>query len=277
MSDAGTKDFSRMGIHTITTKPWSIEEAAKKYARAGIKGITVWRNAVEGRDLNEVKKLLRQHDLDIISYCRGGFFPAAEKDKRLAAIEDNKEMIREAAALEAPCLVLVCGAEPAISLEESRKQIEDGIYEILELAGQHDISLAIEPLHPMYADTRSAIVTLRQANEMVEKINSPLLGVALDVYHLWWDPDLKQEIMRCGENGKIYGFHICDWKVPTGDFLVDRGIMGEGCIQLRQIRKWVEEAGFKGYHEVEIFSDHYWSMNQDTFLNMIMESYQLHV
>src|SRR5207237_7995399 len=143
---------------------------------------------------------------------------------------DNSKAIEEAAELRTSMCVLVCGAYPSQSLDESRKQIRDGIAAILPDASAAGIKLTIEPLHPMYSDTRSAINTLAQANDMAEELNSPFVGVAVDVYHLWWDPFLEKEIKRCGENGNLSAFHICDWKVPTTDMLLDRGLMGEGCI-----------------------------------------------
>jgi sugar phosphate isomerase/epimerase len=136
------------------------------------------------------------------------------------------------------------------------------------------VKLSIEPLHPMYADTRSAINTLGQANDMAEALNSPWVGVAVDVYHLWWDPDLEQEINRCGKHGNLLAFHICDWNVPTTDLLLDRGLMGEGCIRLPAIRGWVEETGFKGFYEVEIFSNKFWKEDQSEFLKKIIKAYQ---
>jgi len=169
---------------------------------------------------------------------------------------------------------LVCGADPSQSLEDSRKQIQDGIAELIPEASAAGIKLAIEPLHPMYADTRSAINTLSQANDMTEALNSPLVGVAVDVYHLWWDPNLEKEIERCGKNNSLLAFHICDWKTPTVDFLNDRGLMGEGCIPIRKIRTWVENAGFNGFQEVEIFSSRYWKMDQSEFLKQIITSYK---
>ena len=129
----------------------------------------------------------------------------------------------------------------------------------------------------MYADDRSAVNTMAQANDMAEAINSPYVGVAIDVYHLWWDPHLEKEIQRCGQNGQILAFHVCDWKTPTQDLLLDRGLMGEGCIPIRQIRTWIEEAGFNGPIEVEIFSKQYWEMDQSQFLQMITQSYLEHV
>ncbi|HEX8038500.1 MAG TPA: sugar phosphate isomerase/epimerase, partial [Chryseosolibacter sp.] len=136
------------------------------------------------------------------------------------------------------------------------------------------VKLAIEPLHPMYADTRSAINTLGQANEMAEAIGSPWAGVAVDVYHLWWDPALETEIKRCGRHGNLLAFHICDWNMPTTDLLLDRGLMGEGCIPVSTIRSWVEEAGFRGFHEVEIFSNRFWKEDQGAFLKKIIRAYR---
>ena len=190
------------------------------------------------------------------------------------AIDDNRRAIEEAFELGTDKIVLVCGADPSQSLEDSRKQIHDGIAAILPEAGAAGIKLAIEPLHPMYADTRSAINTLAQANDMAESLDSQWIGVAVDVYHLWWDPDLENGIKRCGEHNNLLAFHICDWKSPTTDMLNDRGIMGEGCIPLKKIRSWVEAAGFDGFIEVEIFSTEYWKLDQAEFLKRIVKAYK---
>jgi len=266
-------DFSKLCIHTITTKPWDIETAINKYAAAGVKGITVWRQWLEGRDFVKTGAAIKDAGLQAVSLCRGGFFPAKEIKERQAAIDDNKRAIDEAAAINAPHVVLVCGAVPGLPLEESRKQIRDGIAACLDHARAADVKLAIEPLHPMYAGDRSAVNTLKQANDMCLQLNDPYVGVAVDVYHLWWDPDLENEINRCGEMGKLLAFHICDWRTPTVDMLNDRGLMGEGCIDVRQIRGWVEKTGFNGFNEVEIFSDRWWAADQDKFLAGIKRAY----
>ena len=265
--------IKKLCIHTITTKPWSIEQAADKYAAAGLRGITVWRNALEDRDINHVKDMLQIRDLKVVSLCRGGFFPAETEFERQKAIDENRRILDEAAALGAPHVVLVCGAVPGLPLDESRQQIRKGIEAVIPHAEDVNVKLAVEPLHPMYADTRSAINTLRQANEMAEAIQSPMVGVAVDVYHLWWDPELREQIRRCGQRGNLLAFHISDWKTPTNDLLLDRGLMGEGCINVPQIRQWVEETGFDGYNEVEIFSSRYWGEDQDTFLQKIIDAY----
>jgi sugar phosphate isomerase/epimerase len=267
------EDLSRLCVHTITTKPWPIEKAAEEFSASGIGGITVWRNALTGRNIASTGKMLRELDLEVVSLCRGGFFPATDHKGRQAAIDDNLKAIDEAAALGAPLVVLVCGAVPGQSLFESRKQIQDGIAACLPHAEAAGVKLAIEPLHPMYADDRSAINTLQQANDMAKAINSPWVGVAVDVYHLWWDPQLENEIKRCGKSGNLLAFHICDWKTPTLDLLNDRGLMGEGCINIKQIRGWVEEAGFNGFNEVEVFSNIYWQQDQKQFLEKIVDGY----
>lgn len=217
--------------------------------------------------------MLRDCNLEIVSLCRGGFFPHISNSARQEAIDDNLRAIDEAKVLGAPLIVLVCGAAPGQSLAESRKQIRDGIAAVLPHAKGAGVKLAIEPLHPMYADIRSAINTLGQANDMAEELNSPWLGIAADVYHLWWDPNLEQEIKRCGQKGNLSAFHICDWKTPTLDMLNDRGLMGEGCINIKEIRNWVEAAGFNGFNEVEIFSNLYWQEDQGLFLKKITEAY----
>ena len=274
MSSKEYAGLSRLCIHTITTKPWEIEEAAMNYAAAGVKGITVWRDALAGRNIKQTRKMLLDHDLTIVSLCRGGFFAHKDLNKRKEAIDDNRRAIEDAAKLETSMVVLVCGADPCQSLEESRKQILDGLAAVIPDASAVRIKLTIEPLHPMSADTRSAINTLSRANDMAEELNSHWVGVAVDVYHLWWDPFLEKEIRRCGENGNLAAFHICDWKVPTTDMLLDRGLMGEGCIPVKKIRSWVEAAGFKGFNEVEIFSNAYWKEDQSEFLKKIIRAYK---
>jgi len=266
-------DFSRLCVHTITTKPWTVEEATAKYAAADVSGVTVWRAWLEGRDIKQVGKNFRDAGIDVVSLCRGGFFPSIDPEKRKLAIEDNLLAVEEAEKLGAPMIVLVCGAEPQQPLATSREQILDGIAAVLPRCRDAGIKLAIEPLHPMYADTRSAVNTLAQASEMVEELADPLVGIAVDVYHLWWDDFLEAEIIRAGKNGSIFAFHVCDWRVPTRDFLNDRGLMGEGCIDVPLIRSWVEQAGFDGFIEVEIFSDEYWAMDQDRFLEKIKKAY----
>lgn len=273
MSAIPLTDTSKLCVHTITTKPWSVEEATDKYAEAGVGGITVWRQWLEGRKISEVGDQLRACDLEIVSLCRGGFFPSATSQGLEDAIEDNRLAIREAAELGAPMIVLVCGAVPGQALDESRKQIADGIAATLPLAEDYNIRLAIEPLHPLYADDRSAINTMASANEVCDRLDHPLVGVAADVYHIWWDPDLAEQIRITGEKNRLFAYHVCDWMTPTTDLLNDRGLMGEGCIPLEEIRAMVEKAGFTGFNEVEVFSDRWWARDQDEFLTEIKKAY----
>jgi sugar phosphate isomerase/epimerase len=273
MSASPVDNLSKLCIHTITLKPWTIEQSARRFSEAGVAGITVWRDAITGRDIRQTGRLLRSLNLEVVSLCRGGFFPALDKHTRENAIKENIKAIDEASELEAPMLVLVCGSAPSQSLHESCEQIKHGIEACVPYAEKKGVQLTIEPLHPMYAGDRSAINTLEHANDMAEYFDSPFVGIAVDVYHLWWDPNLQKQVMRCGANGNLSAFHICDWKTPTLDMLNDRGLMGEGCINIREIRGWVEEAGFKGFNEVEIFSTIHWQEDQDIFFDRIVEAY----
>ncbi len=265
------KDLSKLCIHTMTTKPLGLAETVEAYRNAGVPAITVWRDALGPLGLEESAKRLKDSGLEVVSLCRGGFFPAEDAAGRQAAIDDNKRAVDEAAAIGTALLVLVCGAVPGMPLEEGRKQIADGILEVLPHAESAGVKLAIEPLHPMYADSRSAVNTMKQANAMCEAIGSPSVGIAVDVIHLWWDPDLEVEIGRAGKS--IMAFHVCDWRTPTRDLLTDRGLMGDGCIAIRQIRGWVEAAGFSGYNEVEIFSDEFWATDQLEYIETLKSRY----
>ncbi len=266
-------DFSKLCVHTITTKFWEIEVAIEKYAAAGIGGITVWDQALAGRDIAQTGKAIRERDLEIVSLCRGGFFPSLEAEQRKFAIDDNLRMVQAAEDLGAPMIVLVCGAAPGQSLETSRQQIIDGIGALIPAIEQNGVKLAIEPLHPMYADDRSAINTLASANAVCDAIHHPQVGIAADVYHIWWDPDLETQITLTAKKNRLFAFHVCDWMTPTTDLLNDRGLMGEGCIDVPYIRGLVEQNGFEGFNEVEIFSNRWWSGDPDQFLAAIQDAY----
>lgn len=269
-------DLSRVAVHTITTKPWPLETAIERYSQAGFGGITVWRDALEGRELPTVKQHIKDAGLDTVALVRGGFFCYRDDESRDKSHADNLRAIEEAEGIGAPMVVLVCGAHPAQNLEVSRAQIREGIERLLPECERRGVKLAIEPLHPMYADDRSAINTLATATDMANAIGSPWVGVAVDVYHLWWDPDLENEIARCGRDGRLFAFHVCDWRTPTRHMLLDRGLMGEGCIPVRKIRGWVEAAGFNGLNEVEIFSEERWQGDQDEWLAAIAKASQYH-
>ncbi len=272
-----TPGLARLAIHTITNKPWTLAQCVDKYVAAGVGGLSVWRNVIEPIGISEAARIVRSSGLRVPALVRGGFFPAFDAAKRQAALDDNKKCIDEAAAIGAEQVVLVVGAVPGMSLDDARKQITEGIAQVLPHAAANKVKLSIEPLHPMYAADRSAINRMKEARLVCEQLGSPWLGIACDVYHVWWDPDLKSEIALAGQQKTLFGFHVCDWKTTLEDMLNDRGLMGEGVIDLKGIRADVERAGFDGMIEVEIFSNRHWARNQDEFLADIVRAYKEHV
>jgi sugar phosphate isomerase/epimerase len=203
----------------------------------------------------------------------------------MAARDDNRRAVDEAAALGAPCLILVAGglpqfarpgSTPSKDLWGARKMIEDGIAELLAHARQARLPLALEPLHPMYAADRAAVNTLAQALDIADRLDpgGRDLGVAVDVYHTWWDPDLYAGIARAGRDHRLLAYHVCDWLVPTKDMLNDRGMMGDGVIDIKSVRSAVEAQGFEGYSEIEIFSEDWWSQPMDEVLRTCIERHR---
>lgn len=277
MTASPLTDLSRCAIHTMTNKPWSLIECIEEYRAAGIRAVSVWRNVLEPIGADEAGRMLRDAGMAVPALVRGGFFPAAEAADRGKAIDDTRRCIDEAAAIDAEMVVLVVGAVPGMPLEDARKQVADGIAACLPHARDRGVKLAIEPLHPMYAAERSCINRMAEARTVCEQLDDPQLGIAVDVYHVWWDPDLQAEIAIAGETARLFAFHVCDWRVPTRDLLTDRGLMGDGCINIRQIRQWVEDAGFSGYNEVEIFSEEFWATDQAEYLGRIKQAYLDHV
>ncbi len=273
MSIEKVKNLDRLCVHTITTKPWSIEEIIDNYPRAEVKAVSVWRDLLQNRDASKIGAQIRDAGMEVVSLVRGGFFTGKTEAEIQASLDDNRRAIDEASALGAPMIVLVCGAIPGESIHRSLSQIQTGLETLLPYAETCGVKLGIEPLHPMYADSRSAICTMKTANEFAERFDSPYIGVVVDVFHLWWDTDLEAECKRCGEKGNLFAFHICDWKLDMEDMLNDRGLMGEGIIRIREIRSWVEAAGFNGFHEVEIFSNRLWATDQTELLERIKRAY----
>ena len=265
-----------LSLNTATVREkWSPRQMIEGCARQGIRGISPWRDKLAELGAKEAAKMIRAHGLTVTGLCRGGMFPAADRQGRKAAIEDNLRAIEDAATLEARCLVLVVGGLPPGSkdLAGAREQVRDGIGAVLGHARGCGVPLAIEPLHPMYAADRACVNTLAQANDLCDELGEGL-GLALDVYHVWWDPRLKAEIERAGDK-RLLAFHICDWLVPTTDLLLDRGMMGDGVIDIPLVRSWVEAAGYRGFHEVEIFSaSNWWRRDPEEVLATCRERHQ---
>jgi sugar phosphate isomerase/epimerase len=275
------RDFSGdhrwLSLNTATVRrQGDLASIIEACARAGIRAIDPWRDQVAAVGLERAVRLVRDAGLELSGYCRGGMFPA-DAAHRAAARDDNRRAVDEAKALDAPCLVLVAGALPQYSrpgstpskdIAAARAQVDDGIAELLDYAKSVDMPLAIEPLHPAYAADRACVNTTAQALDICDRLDpaaSGRLGVALDVYHVWWDPELLAQIRRAGTR-RLLAFHVCDWLVPTRDILNDRGMMGDGVIDIPAIRAAVEAQGFGGYCEIEIFSNDWWENPMDDVL-----------
>jgi len=247
--------------------------------RHNIHGIAPWRDEVAETGAKDAARMIRDNGLVVTGFVRAGFFPAADRKGRRAAIDDTRRAIDDAATLGARCLVIVAGGLPTESkdLPGAREMVRDGVGEILDHARSSGVPLAIEPLHPMYCADRACVNTMKQALDLCDELagrDGAGIGVAVDVYHVWWDPELESQIERAGEK-RLLAFHICDWLVPTTDLLLDRGMMGDGVIDIPLIRSWMEAAGYRGMHEVEIFSkNNWWKREPDEVLGMCRARHQ---
>jgi len=271
------RDFSQdhrwLSINTATVRrsrgvEQPLTDILDACAARGIRAISPWRDQVAAAGLPAISKRVKAHGLQLSGYCRGGMFPAADAAGLKAAHEDNRRAVDEACELNAACLVLVVGGLPGAlagkaahkDIALSRSQVHDGIATLLEYARACKMPLAIEPLHPMYAADRACINTMEHALDVCDALDpakTGALGVAVDVYHVWWDPKLEAQIQRAGKQ-RLLAFHVCDWLTPTTELLNDRGMMGDGVIDIPKIRGWMEAQGFAGYSEVEIFSTGNW-------------------
>ncbi len=269
-------DAALLSLNTITVREqWSLAECIEGCVRHSIGGISPWRDKLEEVGAGEAARRIGDAGLTVTGLCRGGMFPAADAAGRQAALDDNRRAVDDACTIGARCLVLVVGGLPPGSrdIAGARDQVRDGIAKLLEHSRAADMPLAIEPLHPMYAADRACVNTIAQANDICDELGDDGLGVAVDLYHVWWDPDLAAQIARAGKK-RLLAFHVCDWLVPTTDLLLDRGMMGDGVIDIRGIRQLVEAAGYDGYCEVEILSRRWWSEDAETVLSNLVDRHR---
>lgn len=275
-------DPDLLSLNTATVRQrWELGDIIAGCARHGIRGIAPWRDQVRRLGLKETARRIRDAGLAVTGYCRGGMFPAIDNKSRLAAKDDNRRAVDEALELRAQCLILMAGGLPrkpdgAIAsrdLSGARAMVRDGIGELLDYARSGGMPLALEPMHPMYAAEHGCVNTMAQANDLCDELagknKGDGLGLAVDVYHVWWDPGLRQEIERAANASpsRLLAFQISDWLVPTVELTAYRGMMGEGIIELPLIRAWMEGAGYRGMHEVEILSaDNWWKRDPDEVL-----------
>ncbi|MCJ1902525.1 sugar phosphate isomerase/epimerase (plasmid) [Paracoccus denitrificans] len=263
---------ARLSLNTATVREqWNLKECVEGCLRHGLGGIAPWRDKIHEAGLEEAARMIRGNELRVSGLCRGGWY-TAEGALTDAVIDDNKRAIDEAVAIGAECLVMVVGGLPEGSKDivGARGIVTEGLAKTLDYARTVDMPIAIEPLHPMYAADRACVNTLGQALDICDQLG-PGIGAAVDVYHVWWDPDLLPQLRRAGQE-RILAFHICDWLVPTRDLLTDRGMMGDGVIDLRGLRAAVEAESFTGLNEVEIFSElNWWKRDPDEVLQTLIE------
>ncbi|MBT3988963.1 MAG: sugar phosphate isomerase/epimerase [Rhodospirillaceae bacterium] len=266
-------ELKRLSLNTATVNQWSLKECIEGCVRHGVPAIDPWRDKLHELGVDTAAKMISDNGLEVSALCRGGMFTGLDDASRQVALDDNRRAVDEAVAIGAQCLVLVVGGLPDGSKDigEARGQVRDAIGTLLDYSRSCNIPLAIEPLHPMFAADRACVNTLAQANDLCDELGDGV-GVAVDAYHVWWDPDLAPEIARA--KGRILGFHVCDWLVPTTDLLLDRGMMGDGVIDLPAMRQMVEAAGYHGLIEVEIFSaENWWKRDGDEVMQIVIERF----
>ena len=271
-----TDGLERLSLNQKTIDSWSLPQAVDGCVRHEIPWIACWRDKVQEAGVDESARLIRAAGLGVSSLCRGGMFPGTTPEIRAANIEDNKLAIHEAATIGTDVLVMVCGGLFGVEqIDDARAMVRDGIEAIVPYAEERGVKIGIEPLHPAFAADRSVIALLREANDVVEHFNSPQVGVVIDIYHVWWDPYVYDEITRAAPY--TLGFHVNDWLVPNTDPLVSRGMMGDGVVDNRRLRKAVDAAGYSGPIEVEIFNKEVWARPPDDVLAEMKQRFVSHV
>lgn len=269
-------ELNKLAINQITNDPVDTPELLNMYQKLCVPSISPWRSKFEAEKLSTqtFNQLLNDTGIEVNGVCFCGSYGAKGKAGRQEQIDDNKKTIDFAVEIGASSIVTLAGGLLADSkdLDYSRKFNMEALSEVLEYARQAGVMLGLEPLHPMYTADWSVVVGIKDANDWCDELGEGI-GIIVDVYHTWWDPELETEIQRAGKQKRIVAAHVSDWLVPTKDILLDRGVMGDGVIDIPKIRKWLENAGFQGRYEVEIFSNEFWKMNQEEYIELIKERF----
>jgi sugar phosphate isomerase/epimerase len=263
-------ELSRLSFNQMTAGKATLREVVDACTKHGVEWIGPWRHSI-GDDPAAAGKMIRDAGLRVSSLCRGGMFPASTAEERRKKIDDNRRAIDEAAALGTDLLVLVNGPAPGRDIDGARQMVVDGIAAVVEHAEQSGVKLGVEPLHPMFAADRSVVVTMGEANDIAARFEGRQVGLVVDVYHMWWDPQVYSEIARAG--ARIFAFHVSDWIVPTPHMLMGRGMMGDGVIEIARLREAVDMAGYKGPIEVEIFNEALWAQPADEIVRQVVASF----
>ena len=269
-------DFARLSINSATTKKWTLAQVVDGCVDAGIPAIGPWRDRVEEAGLDKAARLIKDAGLRVSSLCRGGFLTAPDAEGQAAALADNRAAILEAVALDTRELFLVVGglAPGEKDVVAARRRVADRLADLVPFAEENGVRLVLEPLHPMYAADRALISPLGQALDLAAPFDSATVGVAVDTFHVWWDPELKAQIERAGREGRIASYQVCDFNMPiAADPLLSRGYMGDGVVDFATIGTWVRDAGYTGDIEVEIFNQDIWDTDGNTVLSTVKERY----
>ncbi|MEV6736685.1 sugar phosphate isomerase/epimerase family protein [Streptomyces sp. NPDC051104] len=264
----------------MTVKQLSMSELVDACQELGVRGVGLWREPVQSHGLEATAKLVRDAGLTVTTLCRGGFFTAIDPEERARALDDNRRAVDEAATLGTDTLVLVSGGLPAGSrdLRGARERIADALAELGPYAAERGVRLAIEPLHPMYASDRCVVSTLAQALDLAERFPAEQVGVTVDTYHIWWDDTAPEQIARAGAGGRIHTFQLADWTTPLPEGVLNgRGQIGDGAVDMREWKGYVESAGYTGPIEVELFNDGLWARDGREVLADTVERFVEHV
>ncbi|EJT06237.1 xylose isomerase [Rhizobium sp. CCGE 510] len=251
------QDLSRFAINQITTRSWNMPEAIEGYRRHGVSGIAIWRDKMYDYGVKQTARHLRDADMWIPTFCATAWMNQADEAGFKATLDENRQVLRDAAEIGAPNVVFVTGGPPQgmKDLRGFRSRMHDALGELIVTARDVGIKIGIEPIHPMYAGDRHVINTIRQTNDLIDEFGD-ILGIVADVYHCWWDPEFENELRRAGPE-RILTFHYCDWLVPTRSWF-DRGMVGDGIIDIARYKRLLDEIGYTGPFELEIFSDLDW-------------------
>ena len=270
MSEA--QGLERLSLNVWTTKKWTLAEAVAGCVEQGVPGIGLWRDKVAEHGLEAAAKLVREAGLTVTSLCRGGFFTSPD------AAADNRAAIDECVTLGTDVLVLVVGGlhRGSKDLPAARAAVLDGIAELAPYADSRGVKLAIEPLHPMFCADRAVVSTLGQALDIAEEVERRTgcrsVGACVDTYHIWWDPQVFEQIERAGAAGRIHAFQACDFLIPIpADALLGRGHVGDGVIDIASFARAVRAAGYAGFTEVEIFNQEIWDTPGEQTLRTVID------
>ena len=268
--------MDRLSVNEFTTFSWTFDEDVRRYEEAGAAAIGVWRQKLSDYGEEKGVRLLSESSLDVSNLLWAGGFTGSDGRSFRETVDDALEAIRLAAAMQADCLVIYTGPRAGHTRNHARRLTRNALAELLPLAEDLDLTLAVEPMSERCAADWTYLTDLRQTCKLIDEFGSNRLRLVLDTYHFGQNESLLDSLTTLAPYVSVV--HLGDAKrKPSGRRFhceQDRCRLGDGSVPLVAIIEGLRAAGFDGYFDVELIGEEIESIANDELLCHSIKTYE---